>query len=158
MLVRYIGTRTFCSMWRIGMPSSSSASSNENEQPSTKVDEIVAPMLRHVGRLVHDLAVAPDAVARHVGADVEIGAERGDVRAADVGHADDRARFRIELAEAVKGAGVFRRQDRQIALDEAGRDAGGGTDLAAAVGEPRLAAREACRVVSVCCAATKTVM
>jgi hypothetical protein len=121
------------------MPSSSNASSNENEHEG---HEIVAPMLGHVSRLVDHLAVAPDAVARHVGADVEIGAERGDVRAADVGHADDRARFRIELAEAVKGAGIFGRQDRQIALDEAGSDAGGRSDLAAAIGEPRLAARE----------------
>ena len=36
MLVRYIGTRTLRSMWRIGRPSASSASSKENEQPITK--------------------------------------------------------------------------------------------------------------------------
>src|ERR1700677_2279341 len=36
MLVRYIGTRTLRSIWRIGSPSAISASSNENEQPSTK--------------------------------------------------------------------------------------------------------------------------
>jgi hypothetical protein len=111
-------------MWRIGMPSSSSASSNENEQ------------------LVHDLAVVPDPVARHVGADVEIGAQRRDERAAHVGHADDRARLRIELAEAVEGAGIFGRQDRQIALDEAWSHAGGGGDQSPAVGEPSLAARK----------------
>jgi hypothetical protein len=64
------------------------------------------------------------------------------MRDADVGHADDRAGFRIELAEAVKGAGIFSRQDRKIALDEAGGDPGGGAHLAAAIGEPGLAARE----------------
>jgi hypothetical protein len=34
--------------------------------------------MRHdVGRLLHHLAVAPDAIARQVGADVEVDAERG---------------------------------------------------------------------------------
>ena len=32
-LVRYIGTLTPCSTWRIGRPSASSARSNVNEQP-----------------------------------------------------------------------------------------------------------------------------
>src|SRR6516162_2175926 len=36
MLVRYIGTRTLSAICLIGSPSASSASSNENEQPSTK--------------------------------------------------------------------------------------------------------------------------
>ena len=35
MLLRYIGTRTLRSMWRIGRSSAISASSNENEHPST---------------------------------------------------------------------------------------------------------------------------
>src|SRR6185437_610228 len=71
-------------------------------------------------------AVAPDAIARHVGADIEIGAERGDYGIADIGHADDRAGFRIELAEAMKGGSEFFRQDRQIALDIAVGNAGRG--------------------------------
>ena len=82
--------------------------------------------MRHdVGRLLHHLAVAPDAIARHVGADIEVEAERGNAGIADVGHADDRARLRIELAEAVKRAGELLRQDREIALDKAVGDAGG---------------------------------
>src|SRR5439155_1499001 len=37
MLVRYIATLRFWSMWRIARPASSSACSNENEQPMTKL-------------------------------------------------------------------------------------------------------------------------
>ena len=97
--------------------------------------------MRHdVGRLVDHLAVAPDAVARQVGADVEIDPERGNARIADIGHADDRARFRIELAEAVERRREFFRQDREIALDETVGDAGGGGRHAGAAGEPGCAA------------------
>jgi hypothetical protein len=89
-------------------------------------DEIVAPVRHDIGRLVHDLAVAPDAIARHVGADVEVEPERGNAGVADFGHADDRARFGIELAEAMEGAGEFLRQDGEIALNEAVGDVRGG--------------------------------
>ena len=37
MLVRYIGTLQPQAMWRTSMPSSTSASSNEKEQPMAKV-------------------------------------------------------------------------------------------------------------------------
>ncbi len=66
-------------------------------------------------------------------------AERGNAGIADVGHADDRARLRIELAEAVERGRELLRQDRQIALDEAVGDAGGGRGHAGAAGEPGLA-------------------
>src|SRR5262249_62202228 len=89
-------------------------------------DEIVAPMRRDVSRLLHHLAVAPDAIARHVGADVEIRPERWNAEIADIGNADNRARLWIELAEAMKGGSVFFRQDREIALHKAIGDAGGG--------------------------------
>ena len=109
--------------------------------------------MRHdVGRLVGHLAVAPDAVARQVGADVEIKPERGDARIADIGHADDRARFRIELAEAVKRRREFFRQDRQIALDETvgdarctGRHAGAAGETGLVAGKLFGAARSFCR-------------
>jgi len=55
---------------------------------------------------------------------------------ADVGHADDRARFRIELAEAVERACEFLGQDREIALDAAIGDPGGAAGQAGAVGMP----------------------
>ena len=98
--------------------------------------------MRHdVGRLLHHFAVAPDAIARQVGADVEIDAERGNAGIADVGHADDRARFGIELAEAVKRGREFFRQDREIALDEAVGDAGRGDGHAGAAGVPGRDAR-----------------
>ncbi len=58
-----------------------------------KSDEIVTPIVDDVGRLVDDFAVTPDPIARHIGADIEVGSERRNVRAADVGHADDRACF-----------------------------------------------------------------
>ena len=50
--------------------------------------------------------------------------------------------FGLSWQKRWKGAGIFGRQDRQIALDEAGGDPRGRTDLASAIGEPRLAARE----------------
>ena len=62
------------------MPSSSSASSNENEQPSAKLDQIVAPDVRDVSRLLDQFAVPPDAIARQVGANVEIPAQRREMR------------------------------------------------------------------------------
>ena len=99
--------------------------------------------MRHdVGRLVDHLAVAPDAIARHVGANVEIETERGNSGVADVGHADDRTRLGIELAETVKRRRKLLRQDREIALDKTVGDAGGGPAMPAAAGEPRLPARK----------------
>ena len=89
-------------------------------------DEIVAPVRHDVGRLLHHFAVAPDAIARQVGADVEIDAERGNAGIADIGHADDRARLWIELAEPVKRGRELLGQDREIALDETVGDAGRG--------------------------------
>ena len=86
-------------------------------------DEIVAPVRHDVGRLLHDLSITPHAIAWQVGADVEVDAEGGNAGIADVGHTDDRARFGIELAEAMKGAGEFFRQDCKIALHEAVGDA-----------------------------------
>jgi len=109
-------------------------------------------MRQDVGRLVGHLAVAPDAVARQVGADIEIEPERGDAGIADIGHADDRARFRIELAEAVKRGRELFRQDRQIALDEAvgdtsrgGRHAGAAGETGRVAGNLFGAARSLCR-------------
>ena len=89
--------------------------------------------MRHdVGRLLDHLAVAPDAVARQVGADVEVDPERGNAGIAGIGHADDRTGLRIELAEPVKRRRELFRQDREIALDEAVGDAGGGRGHAGA--------------------------
>ena len=113
-------------------------------------DEIVAPMRHDIGRLLHHLAVTPDPVARHVGADIEIDPERGNAGVADVGHADDRTRFGIELAEPVKRRRELFRQDREIALDEAVGDAGRGRRHAGAAGQPRLQARQHLRFAVDC--------
>ena len=73
--------------------------------------------MRHdVDRLFDEFAVAPDAVTRQVGANVKIGPEERDTRIAGLGDADDRARLRIELAEAMKRGGELFRQNRDIAL------------------------------------------
>src|SRR5262245_26502115 len=72
-----------------------------------KGDEVIATVRHVVGRFVDDLAITPNAIARHVGADVEVKSKRGNAEITDIGHADDRARFGIELAEAVKGVGVL---------------------------------------------------
>src|SRR5262249_33432227 len=95
---------------------------------------------------------------RHVGADVEVEAECGDAGIADIGHADDRARLRIELTEAVEGAGEFLRQDGEIALNEAVGDVGGGDRLAGPEIPSRLFARKHRPLPSICCTAPKTVI
>ena len=74
--------------------------------------------MRHdVGRLFNEFAVTPDTVTRQVGANVKIDPEGRDTRIAGLGDANDRARLRIELAEAMKRGGELFRQNRQIALD-----------------------------------------
>ena len=69
------------------------------------------------------LAVAPHAIAGNIGANVEIGAERRQMRIADFADADQRTGFRIGLAEAQEIVGVGGRQDDEIALHETRRDA-----------------------------------
>jgi hypothetical protein len=98
--------------------------------------------MRHdVGRLLHHFAVAPDAIARQVGADVEIDAERRDPGIADIGHADDRARLGIELAEPVERGRELLGQDHKVALDKTVGDAGRSGGHAAAAGMPGRDAR-----------------
>src|SRR3984957_2284155 len=99
-------------------------------------------MSHDVGRFLHHLAVAPDAVARHIGADIEIDPERGNAGIADVGHPYYRTWLRVELAEPVKRRRELLRQDRKIALDETVGDAGRGRGHAGAARQPRLLARK----------------
>src|ERR1700749_2631813 len=99
--------------------------------------------MRHeVGRLFDHLAVAPDTVTRHIGTDVEIGAEQGNMRAAGIGHADDRTGFWVELAESVKGAGILLRHDGEVALHATVGDSGGAAAPAGAKIQPGLQARK----------------
>src|SRR6266581_3584921 len=103
--------------------------------------------MRHdVGRLVHDLAVAPYPIARHIGADVEVEPKGGDARITDVGHADDRAWFRIELAEAMKCARELLGQDRKVALDIAVGNSGRRRGHAIATGQTGLNAGKDLRI------------
>ena len=136
MLVRYIGTRTLALDVADRQAVRHQRFFEGIRTADHEGDEIVAPVRHDVGRLLHHLAVAPDAIARQVGADVEIEAERGNAGIADIGHADDRARLRIELAEPVKRGRELLGQDHEIALDEAVGDAGGGASHAAAAGVP----------------------
>src|SRR4029077_20647164 len=64
--------------------------------------QIVPPPLQKIARLVDERAVAPDPVARHVGADIEVRADRRYAPVAGRGDADERTRLRIEHAEARK--------------------------------------------------------
>jgi len=116
ILVRYIGTRSLRSTWRIGRPSAHQRFLERIGAAEHEGDEVVAPMRRDVGRLVGNLAIAPDPVARQVGADVEIDPKRRNPGIADIGHADDRARLWIKLAKTVKGGGELFGEDREIAL------------------------------------------
>lgn len=72
-----------------------------------------------------------DPVLRDIGADVEIGAEGRDARIAGRRHADERAGLRVALAELAELAGVFARQDAQVALDVARGEPRGMAGMAA---------------------------
>src|ERR1700759_2822452 len=99
--------------------------------------------MRHdVGGLLDHLAIAPDAVARNVGADVEVDPEGGNPGIADIGHADNGTWFRIELAESMKRGRELLRQDRKIALDKTVGDAGRARNRTGPVGPPRQHARK----------------
>ena len=67
-----------------------------------EADQIVPPPSQEIARLVDERAVAPDPVARHVGADVEVFAERRYAPVAGRRDADERTRLRIERTEARK--------------------------------------------------------
>jgi hypothetical protein len=86
--------------------------------------EIVRPVLADVGQLLDQLAVPEDAVARHVGADVDVAEarQRGVARGA---HADDRAGLGVALAEGSEFQCHILGQDAQIALHVVGRHACG---------------------------------
>ena len=107
------------------MPSAISASSNENEQPITKLTRSSRQNSRMSVRLVDQLAVLPDPVARQIGADVEILAQCRHARIAGRRRAEQRAGLRIELAEAQEIGGQRLRQDGEIALHIARREARG---------------------------------
>ena len=88
-------------------------------------DEIVAPMGAHVGRLVDQLAAPEHAVARQIGADVEIVGERRQPEIAGRRGRQQRAGLGVELAEAQEIAGKVARENGEVALHEARRQAGG---------------------------------
>src|SRR5262249_35489103 len=88
--------------------------------------------------LIDELAAPEHAVARQVGADVKIISQGRQPKVAGRGGRQQRARLRIEVAEAQKMAGEILRQDREISLHVAGRDAGGlAVEPAGASGEAR---------------------
>ena len=139
--VRYIGTVALQVMWRSSMPPSTSASSKENEQPSTKATRSSRQWARmSVGSSIS--SPSPEhAVARQIGADVEIVGERRQPKIAGRRGRQQRAGLGVELAEPQEIAGEVARQDGEIALHVARREAGGlALEVAAADREPRLAA------------------
>ena len=118
--VRYIGTLRRCVDVAQSSPSATQRLLERERAADHEADEVVAPVRLDVVRLLDQLAVAPDAVARQVGADVEVGAERRHARVAGLGHAEQRARLRIALAEAQEVVGEVGGQDGEVALDIAG--------------------------------------
>ena len=98
-------------------------------------DEIVRPVLANVGGLVDELAVLEHAVARHVGADVDV-AEIGQRRVARRAHADHRAGLGVALAERGELLRHVLGQDAQIALHKIGRDACGVARVFAGADDP----------------------
>src|SRR5829696_1697370 len=89
-LVRYIGTFTPCSTWRIGRPSARSARSNVNEQPIRNATRSSRQTSRassgsSTSWLVHQLAVAEHPVAREVAAQVRACRPLGGLGRAGIG-------------------------------------------------------------------------
>jgi hypothetical protein len=80
--------------------------------------------------------VPPDAIARHVGANVEVFAERRQARIARLGRAQEGTGLRVELAETEEVVSQILRQDGQIRLHETRRDAGGGAAVLTAADRP----------------------
>ena len=85
-------------------------------------DEIIAPQLRDVGNLLRQLAIAPDAVARDVRPQIDVAAERRNVRRAWLCRANHGTRLGILLAEASEGGGDTVWHDDEIALYEPGSE------------------------------------
>ena len=111
MLVRYIGTLSR----RVDVAQRHARLQQrflERERAAEhEAHEIVAPQRLTSHRLVDQIAVAPDAIARHVGADVEVGAERG-MRGSPASDTPSSGHgFGIALAEAQEILGTVVRQD-----------------------------------------------
>src|SRR3954463_16668269 len=88
-------------------------------------DEAGPPQIAQVGDLLGEHAIPENAIARQVGADVEVFAELAQSRVARRRHGEQRARLRIQLAELAELVGVFAGQDADVALDVSRRHAGG---------------------------------
>ena len=83
--------------------------------------QVIAPEFADVLRLGNEFAVPPHPVARQVSADVEIRRQGRNPPVAGRRVADQRTRFRIELAEAQKIGGERIRQNGKVPLHIAGR-------------------------------------
>src|SRR5215468_10742362 len=94
-------------------------------------DEVVAPMVANVVGLVDQLAVLEHAVARHVGADVEILCELRQPPVARLADRQHRAGFWIELAEPQEIRRQLARQNCQVALHVTRRETRGRPAIAA---------------------------
>jgi hypothetical protein len=86
-------------------------------------DQVVAPVLEHVGRLGDQLAVPPDPVAWQVGAQVRAGGEHR-ARRTGVADVEDRARFRVALGEQQHVVGPVGGHGDQVGLGEPGAPPG----------------------------------
>src|SRR5262249_45233505 len=85
-----------------------------------------APRIAQVGDFLDQRAVTKHAIARHIGADVDVLAELRQARIARLRHGEQRTGLRIALAEEPELVGVFARQDADVALHVARRHAPGG--------------------------------
>ena len=118
MFVRYIGTLQPRSMCRTGTSGLQQGVLEGERAAEQEADQVVAPAAIQVGRLVDQLAVAIDAIARQVGA--QVGPRRDQPRLADagLGHVQQRTRLRIALAEQQEIKGQLARHHHQVGLDE----------------------------------------
>ncbi len=96
-----------------------------------EADQVVAPDVAHVGRFGDHLAIAPDAVERQVGTDVEVLAQRRESGRSGFGHRKHRAGLRVGLGEAEEIMRQVFWQDDQVGLHIARREARGRAGIAA---------------------------
>jgi hypothetical protein len=89
-----------------------------------EADEVVAPPGPQAGRLLDELAVAVDAVARQVVAQVGAGGDEARLGGAGLGDVEQRARLGVALAEEEEVEGQLARHDDEVGLDEAEGQAG----------------------------------
>jgi hypothetical protein len=85
--------------------------------PQHERHEIVAPQIAYIGRFVDHLAITKHPVPGQVGANVSPRRDQFGFRIARLVDFQDRAGFRVFVAEVAEFSGKFSRQDDHVGLN-----------------------------------------